>query len=123
MFNKSNFIEIRIVLRPLRIGRVHHSDGCAFQLKLRRVEFQKVLIDEVALSVTAQNHVRRCNREHIRLQLDTVQLLLADVLFLGVAVGFLHHFVHSGNQKACRSTTRVYQDAIFDTKEKAFSGV
>ena len=78
-----------------------------FELELARILFEKIVIDEIALSVAAQNHIRGRDGEHVGLKLYAMQLFLSNAPLLSVVFCMDQHIVQSCNEKSGSSAAGV----------------
>ena len=86
VFDKGNLVLIGIVLRSLRVGRVHEADGRPLHLKLSWVLFQEVATQQITVSVSAKNHVRASYGKQVVAHLNSVQLPFLDFFSLLIVI-------------------------------------
>ena len=89
----------RFLLLCLRIRRVHQTDGhsAAEQLQFACSFRQEIGAEQIALTVTAQDHVRRRDRKHVVADFDAVNLRLLDPIALAGRFRRLEHAMHCGD--------------------------
>ena len=117
----SDEFEFRKVFLALGIGRIDEANGRLMSSHTTgdsSIEARTLV--KVRLTVTAQNHVRRCKSVHTRILFNSDELMLLDVLDFCLSSGRTDHLIHGRDKEPAGTSAGIENGRVLiDVGKKA----